>query len=84
MHKRLDVVHNYGADKVRSTKFYVDYRKLNDVPQKNSYMSARIHSTIGSLVDTKWFVTVYLTDGYWQVELHSEDKEKSAFSICYG
>ncbi|GFY07046.1 retrovirus-related Pol polyprotein from transposon 412 [Trichonephila clavipes] len=59
-----------------STRFCVDYRKLNDVTKKDSYPLPRIDDTLNTLSGHKWFSTLDLKSGYWQVEIHPEDREK--------
>ena len=58
----------------------VDYRKLNATTRKDAYPIPRIDDTLDTLAGSQWFSTLDLISGYWQVELDSKDKEKTAFS----
>ena len=67
-----------------STRFCVDYRKLNSVTRKDSYPLPRIDDTLEALSGATWFSTLDLKSGYWQVEVHPSDREKTAFSTGKG
>ena len=62
----------------------VDYRILNDVTIKDCYPLLCINDSIEALSSAKRSSTLDLKSGYWQVELDSKDKEKTAFSIGRG
>ena len=52
----------------KSTRFGVDSRKLNDVSKNDSYPLPRIDDTLERIPGKKWFSTLNLQSGYWQVE----------------
>ncbi len=66
-----------------SLRFCVDYRKLNNITVKDSYPLPRIDDTLDAR-RSQWFSILDLKSGYWQVEMDSNDKEKTAFSVAGG
>ena len=64
-----------------STRFCVDYRKLNDVTIKDSHPLPRIDDTLDALSGANTFSVLDLRSGYWNVTISDKDKEKTAFSI---
>ncbi|GBM45471.1 Retrovirus-related Pol polyprotein from transposon 297 [Araneus ventricosus] len=67
-----------------STRFCVDYTKLNEITINDSYPLPRIDDTLDALKRSQWFSTLDLKSGYWQVEIQPEDKEKTAFTTGKG
>ncbi|GBL74224.1 Transposon Ty3-I Gag-Pol polyprotein, partial [Araneus ventricosus] len=67
-----------------STRFCVDYRKLNEITKKFSYPKPRIDDTLNALNGNQWFSTLDLRSGYWQVEVRPEDREKTDFTTRQG
>ena len=67
-----------------STRFCVDYRKLNSITKKDAYPLPNIQEAIDTLHGSHWFSTLDLASGYWQVEMDEHDKAKTAFSTRKG
>eukprot|EP00731_Ephydatia_muelleri_P003753 Em0001g3753a len=62
-----------------SLRFCVDYRKVNAVTRKDAYLLPRVDDTLDTLGGSKFFTTLDLASGYWQVEVATEDRPKTAF-----
>ena len=67
-----------------STRFCIDYRKVNTVTRKDAYPMPRVDDTLDTLAGAKWFSTLDLISGYWQVEVNPKDREKTAFCTPKG
>ena len=65
-------------------RFCVDYRKLNAVTVRDSHPIPRQDDSIDSLSSSTYFSVMDLSSGYWQVKLHPQDKEKTAFTTGTG
>ena len=67
-----------------SLRYCIDYRKLNSVTIKDSYPLPRIDESLDALGGSKYFSTLDLASGYWQIELDEDAKQKSAFCTTSG
>ena len=67
-----------------SVRYCIDYRRLNAVTRKDSYPLPRIDDSLDSLGSAKYFSTLDLASGYWQVGLSPDAREKSAFCTTSG
>lgn len=61
-------------------RFCVDYRKLNTITKKDVYPLPRIDDALDQLSAMKYFSTLDLASGYWQVKMGEESREKTAFT----
>jgi len=67
-----------------STRFRIDYRKLNSVTCRDAYPFPWIDDTLDTLSGSQWFSTLDLLSGYWQVEMAEGDREKTVFATHEG
>ena len=67
-----------------SLRFCVDYRRINAVTEFDAYPLPRIDETLEALSGARFFTTLDLISGYWQVGLTPEARLKSAFCVRSG
>ena len=67
-----------------SLRFCIDYRKVNAVTRKDVYPLPPVDNILDTLSSCKWFTTLNLLSGFWQVEVDPNDREKTAFTTYDG
>jgi len=67
-----------------SSKFCVDYRNLNKITIQDAFPLPRIDDILDRLAGSEWFSALDLKSGYWQVRVHYNSREKTAFSTPDG
>lgn len=62
-----------------STCFCVNYRHINEITKLDEFPLPRADDSLNVLSGMKYFSTLDLTTGYWQVGMSPDSKEKIAF-----
>jgi hypothetical protein len=81
---------SYGASilfvgkKDGSLRMVQDYRYLNKITIKNRYPLPRIDDLLDSISRMKYFTSLDLTSGYYQIRITEEDVPKTAFRTPFG
>ena len=67
-----------------STRFCIDYRKLNSISRSDAYSLPSIQEIFDSMHGTTIFSTMDLTSGYWQFPVDETSIPKTAFCSHMG
>ena len=66
--------------KDNTLRFRVDYRRLNEVSQKDAYPLPRRDACLYAMNGARWFSTFDLRSGYHQVLMDEESRDKTTFA----
>nr|KAG5699813.1 hypothetical protein BaRGS_013533 [Batillaria attramentaria] len=67
-----------------SVRWCLDFRKLNEVTLKDAFPLPLISECLDTLSGNTYMSTLDMAAGYWQLEIHPEDRHKTAFLTKYG
>ena len=67
-----------------SHRFCIDYRALNSITKPDMYPLPRIDDLLDQLGESHYFSTLDLASGYWQIRVHPQSVEKTAFAAPQG
>ena len=62
-----------------SERFWVDFRKLNNITVKDNYPLPLIDETLDKLRGAKFYSSIDLASGYWQMALDDESKKNRIY-----
>ena len=65
-------------------RFCVDYRGLNAVTKADTFPLPRIDDLLDQLGKSRYFSTLDLSSGFWQIRIHPDSMEKTAFATPQG
>ena len=62
-------------------RFYIDFWKLNAQTRKDVFPLPRIHNTIDALSRSKYYTTIDLLSGFWQMPMEESLKQYTTFTV---
>ena len=65
-------------------RFCVDYREVNSVTRKDKFPLPRVDNLLDQLGKTRYFPSLDLASGYWQIKVKPESRPKTAFVTHQG
>ena len=65
-------------------RFCVDCRRLNAVTKADTFPLPRVDDLLDQLGKSRYFSTLDLSSGFWQIRIHPGSMEKTAFSTPQG
>ena len=68
-------------NKDRGLQFCIDFRKLNNRTKKDAFPLLHMQETMESMVEARFFSTMDLKSGFWQVKMAKESQQYTAFTV---
>ena len=62
-------------------RFCIDFHRLNSRTKKDAYPLLRMQETMESMVGTRFFSTMDLKSGFWQVKMAKDSQQYTAFTV---
>ena len=62
-------------------RFCIDFRRLNERTEKDSFLMPRMIDTMEMMVGVKIFSSMDLKSGFWQVKMAEESRPYTAFTV---
>ena len=63
----------------KEVRFCIDYRRLNSITVRDVYPLPRKDDILGRLNGARYFTSLDLQKGFWQLPVTKEHREKTAF-----
>jgi hypothetical protein len=70
--------------KDKSWRTCVDYRKVNERTKPDAYPIPVIQDILDALQGARYFVTLDMNSGFWQIKMREQDVPKTAFVVPHG
>ena len=67
-----------------TVRYCIDLRKVNEVTVKDRYPLPKISECIDALAGCEYFSCLDMANGYYQIKMEGEDRDKTAFVTKYG
>ena len=62
-------------------RFCIDFCRLNSWTKKDAYPLPQMQETMESMVGTRFFSTMDLKSGFWQVKMAKDSQQHTAFTV---